>query len=278
MNKNIVYSLVDPRTNEPRYVGLSTRGLARPQAHAHRSRNGSTHRDNWIKQLQRLGLKYDIQILYESSTDEGLEEQEIYWIVEMKRRGHCLTNHTTGGEVNKIIDEVTRLKLSEAHKGKILSEEHKAIRESCKGKGLGIPLSEEHKQKLSEAHKGHIPSNLEQLHEMHRGRKRSPETCANISAALTGKKRGPQSPEHIEKRIAPLRGRKTGPKSEKTKSKISESLTGRKMDDEIKSKISASLKGKKHTDEHNAKVAAALKGKPLSKEHRAKLSAAKKGS
>lgn len=66
----------------------------------------------------------------------------------------------------------------------------------------GIPLSEETRLKMSAAKMGTIISSEQRkaVGDFHRGRKRKPETGARISAALTGRSTGPQSPEVVEKR------------------------------------------------------------------------------
>jgi hypothetical protein len=72
----------------------------------------------------------------------------------------------------------------------------------CDGGGVkGRKCSEEHKQKVSIAKKGKSSGN-------HLGRKRSAETCANISRGLTGIKKGPPSEETRRKISESLKKRK----------------------------------------------------------------------
>lgn len=78
----------------------------------------------------------------------------------------------------------TRLKLSEVHKGKSMSEEHKRkIAEALKGRRRHF--SEEHRQKLSQAKKGKPKSEetRRKMSEARRGKRMSEETKRKISEA-----------------------------------------------------------------------------------------------
>lgn len=68
----------------------------------------------------------------------------------------CEENHCEAnlGKPSYVRTPAIRAKLSRSHTGKKLSLEHRqAISKGCKGNGLGIPKSEEHKRKLSIAKK-----------------------------------------------------------------------------------------------------------------------------
>lgn len=96
MSKNIIYSLVDPNTNEVRYIGLSSHGLKRARAHFTNKReiNKKTHKATWIRSLLALKLQPKIVILEEVLDSKALPEREVFWIKQYKN----LTNHTEGGE------------------------------------------------------------------------------------------------------------------------------------------------------------------------------------
>lgn len=100
MSQNIIYGLVDPKTGQLRYVGKSMSGMTRPNEHytpSNLKKSEGTHKGNWIRQLQRLGLKPEIVVL-EECTDAGLLEQsEIFWISYFRFVGCELTNATNGG-------------------------------------------------------------------------------------------------------------------------------------------------------------------------------------
>ena len=138
-----------------------------------------------------------------------------------------------------------RRKISEANKGKKLSEEHKK-KISISGRGIKKnPRSEETKRKLSEANKG--------------------------------KKNGPPSEETKRKIGEANKGKKKGAPLEETKRKLSEANKGKKRSEEIKIKMSEAAKGKVFSKEHKRKLSEANKGKKLSEETRRKLSEAHKG-
>ena len=132
----------------------------------------------------------------------------------------------------KHLSKITRQKLSEAKKGKKLSEEHKRkISESTKG----ILKSEEHKQKLSETHKGEKcyafgkhPSEETRLKmsEAHKRENLSEATRLKKSKASKGNK-NPNFGKHP---------------SEVTRIKLSESHRGKTLSKEQKLKISEGMK------------------------------------
>lgn len=165
----IVYSLTDPETNEIRYVGMSTKGLDRPQ-----SRCYSGHCKNWHKSLKDKGLEPVIEIVQElpDTTPEAFEELcqlEMHWIAVYRELGCRLTNLTDGGEgkLGCKHSEEHRRKMSEAQKGRKFSDEHRRrLSEAQKGR----KLSDETKKRLSEAG---------------RRRKSSDETKKKLSESIT---------------------------------------------------------------------------------------------
>lgn len=96
----LIYGLVDPRTDEIRYIGKSCNGLTRPKAHGLPSclKKDCGHKGNWIRQLQSEGLEYRIAILEESTRAIDLADLESYWIAQGKGIRWRLTNLTAGGE------------------------------------------------------------------------------------------------------------------------------------------------------------------------------------
>jgi len=116
--------------------------------------------------------------------------------------------------------EKTRKKMSEAHKGKHLSEECKRkISEANKGRHF----SEEHKRKISEVQKG---------------RHHSEEVKRKISEALKGR-----VPWNKEKHL-----------SEETRKKMSEARKGHKVPEETRKKISEANKGHPVSDKTREKL------------------------
>lgn len=90
----LIYGLVDPRTNEIRYVGKTTQTLnKRLSQHLCSNKKHNPHKFNWINQLKTLNLKPTI-ILIESCNDKNWVEREKHYILTIEN----LTNITQGGE------------------------------------------------------------------------------------------------------------------------------------------------------------------------------------
>src|SRR5438552_2383132 len=107
--KFLIYALCDPRDNAIRYIGKSSNGLRRPQAHRYPSaRIDGTHRAKWLQALHLLGLRATIEIV-EVCSAISLNEAERFWIEEFRREGCKLTNHCDGGEgtAGRIVSDET---------------------------------------------------------------------------------------------------------------------------------------------------------------------------
>lgn len=92
-----IYGLIDPRTNELRYVGKSVRPIERLATHIREARSGSIlHSRRWIDGLTAVNLRPELLILEE--VDGDANECERFWIASMKLAGCSLTNRTIGGD------------------------------------------------------------------------------------------------------------------------------------------------------------------------------------
>jgi hypothetical protein len=240
MGELIVYSLVDPRTSEVRYVGLSSSGLRRPKKHQQPANLAKdyTHKGNWIRQLHGLGLSYLTRVLEEVGTKNELPAAEQKWIALGRDQGWPLTNITEGGEgsFGWVPTLVTRARMSAAQRGRTPSDEARARMSASWGPRRERGVSDESRAKMSAAQ---------------RGRKTSDETRARLSAVLKGR-------QH----------------SEEHKARNSASHKGHKPSDETRARLREARRGFKHTDETKAK----LKGRKLSDAVRAKMSAGHMGS
>lgn len=115
------------------------------------------------------------------------------------------------------------------------------------GSVLGIKRSEETKLRMSEAQKGRIISDehRKNISVAMTGKKRPPhseETIRKIRESNIGKIHGPQSDEAKAKKSKALKGRTRGPVSEETRRKLSESNSGKTPSLETRQKISESMK------------------------------------
>lgn len=133
--------------------------------------------------------------------------------------------------------------------------------------------SEETRKKIGFAARNISEVTREKIGAAHRGVKRSPEHCAKISMALTGKRASAETkeklraahlgrklpPEQREKIGAARRGRRHSPEAI---AKMSE--RSRNMSAETRQRISDAQRGVKKSPEFIAKVSAARRGKPWS--------------
>jgi group I intron endonuclease len=159
MRNTKIYGLLDPRTNEVRYVGKTIQTLeARLRKHISDKPKSNTYRFNWINQLKELNLKPTILIL-ELCDEKDWVEREKYWISYFEN----LTNLTTGGEGCDYFSEEIRDKISLNVKKawenddfrKRISEQRKIYwsnmenRKAHGNKLRGKPITDKHKDSIS---------------------------------------------------------------------------------------------------------------------------------
>lgn len=151
--KNYIYGLIDPRTNEVRYVGKTFSIERRVKEHtSEHSLKYRTRKNNWLKELLRAGFSPEVTILEECGED--WEDRERYWITQFPN----LTNGTEGGIGSKgheVSDEVRGTMAERNRKvwtGRKHSEEAKAKMAAAK---LGKKLPEEVRKKMSESQSKH---------------------------------------------------------------------------------------------------------------------------
>lgn len=180
---NIIYALVDPRTSSARYVGMSTRGSARPEEHLWMAQNGEhTHKASWIRSLDKLGLAYGIEVLEECETPEELPERERYWIKKLRAEGADLTNHTDGGEGLLNPDDSVRRKIAD----NMPPGHYQRAKERMLGNASwsGRKHTEESKRKI----RGWWTKEQRlQQSKRQKGRVKSREECRRLGRALKGK-------------------------------------------------------------------------------------------
>jgi hypothetical protein len=179
MKTTFIYELIDPRTNETKYIGKTNNPQNRLRKHINESERGViSYKNNWIKGLLESGLKPIFNVI-----DEVLLEEWSFWerfyISLYKSWNLKLTNLTEGGDTGPCLKgkkngmygrkhtSETKLKIGLINKGnkynlgKHLSKKTK-LKIGLANKGnkynLGRITSEETKNKISLANKGKIKS------------------------------------------------------------------------------------------------------------------------
>jgi len=164
-------------TNEVRYVGKTVSKLnVRLSKHKHRRNKNNSHKNNWLRLLERKGLLSKLRIIAIEKCEESLlTERERYWIQYFKDKGCDLTNVTSGGEVGSHgykHSEKAKQKIAQVarqHKGRKLTSVHKKnISKSLIGntRRLGKPCTEAQKQKISKARRGKSAWNKKKVMQM----------------------------------------------------------------------------------------------------------------
>jgi len=175
-----IYVLCDSREPDPiarvRYVGRSLEPERRLKLHQRAVLHGEhTRKACWMKAMQNAGGTVLLEVVATVPMAE-CDAAEIAWIAKYRALGALLTNHTDGGGgvLNPTPDTRVRMGLSaRGNKWRV-----------------GLKHGPEALAKMSACHKGrpmppHVKAALS-----------SPEARAKISAALTGRKRGPLTAEH----------------------------------------------------------------------------------
>ena len=207
----LIYALVDPRDDEVRYIGRSSNGLRRPQAHLVPSaRRTKSHKIHWINSLAEDGLLPRIEVLENFEEEKELNDAERFWIAQGKGLGWRLTNATKGGEggLGIIMSAETREKMGVSRRGKRRPPEVGAkVAAALRGR----TASEEARANMRAGWKNRAPATEEtraKIAAAHRGKRASAETRARMSAF---RKANPMTPEAIEKMRLSKTGKKHAP-------------------------------------------------------------------
>jgi predicted GIY-YIG superfamily endonuclease len=165
-----IYTLIDPTTNEIKYIGYTKNPKKRIWEHIRDAKKGiRTYKCEWIRSLLSKNSEPILEIMSEFDSHDKVLLEEIRLIKEFKESGSKLTNLTNGGDGQNGVklrkdhpiimwnkgrekSEETRRKLSISHKGKKLSSTH---REKLSKVKLGKKRTEEsinnQKMTMSEA-------------------------------------------------------------------------------------------------------------------------------
>ena len=97
MKDIIIYTLIDPRDNQVRYVGKTNNLKQRLSSHIYRAKSGVNSPIHcWIRKLLDLNLKPSISI-QEICNKDNWEEKERYWIEYYRGKYENITNISDGG-------------------------------------------------------------------------------------------------------------------------------------------------------------------------------------
>lgn len=227
MSLTKIYELIDPITNETRYIGKTKGSInKRFNSHIHDAINRSDRNayvQCWIKNIVNNGSKPIINLIDEVPTEEW-QFWEKYWIAQYKAWGVRLTNSTNGGDGTD---------------GYTYSQEYKDnVSKRMMGNSfrLGIPHDKESLKKISNASKKtwqneefrKFQSNLARLRM--KGVKKTEECKKKHSQ--TKKKLfdlGILEPWNKGKRGLQEAWNKGMPRTQETKDKISKILRDKKM-------------------------------------------------
>lgn len=115
--KYIIYGVIDPGTQELRYVGQSTNFKVRKTVYTMNYKNPGRRIETWVNSILAKGLKPEVEVIDEAKDLEELNYLEEFYIAYYKALGCRLVNHIAGGK-NVIPDEETRRKISVKNGGK----------------------------------------------------------------------------------------------------------------------------------------------------------------
>ena len=160
-----IYALIDPFTDEVRYIGKTIRPHERYVNQMNEKSN--THRCHWIQSLIAKGTKPK-QLILEAMPDScDWKPIERRWIKEAKRIGWNLTNGTSGGDGVQDLSPEVKAKMASTW--------------------IGRKHTEESKKKIGQASRGrkHTKAHLEKMSRIMTNREFSEETRKRISESVS---------------------------------------------------------------------------------------------
>lgn len=146
LNSVYIYALIDPESEEIRYIGKSIRPEQRLQNHINEPPT-NCHRSHWIQSLKVRGLRPELIIIEEIRGAWPWQESERYWIKRCLAAGMRLTNNTSGGDGVSDLPPETREKMRKTWLGrKHKPESVEKIRRAVRGR----KHTEKHRQHMSD--------------------------------------------------------------------------------------------------------------------------------
>jgi hypothetical protein len=112
-----VYALIDPRSDQLRYIGKALDVGQRDRNHFNQGKYERSRKGAWIRELRAAGLRPDLIVIEECTPDESATREK-YWIARARWRGIPLLNMKHGGQGRLNTSEETRARISASNKGK----------------------------------------------------------------------------------------------------------------------------------------------------------------
>jgi hypothetical protein len=218
-----IYKLIDPTTNQIRYIGQTDNIKRRYNDHISSSLNKNsssynTHKSSWVRKVVNNNLFPIIEVVEECNSLEQSNIRERYYIEKLTNEGYKLTNSYISDVTEFSLD--TREKMSNAKKGKTLEE--------IVGLEKSIELKEYYSEriKLNNPNKSNDPLVREKIRNTLREYFEDKENHWAYGLKMTD--------EHNEKlRIAKLNNPKNvgnrKPRTEEQKEKLRNSIKGTKI-------------------------------------------------
>lgn len=127
--RKIIYGLSCPFTKEIHYIGLSKKGMVRPESHMTKSHSKKIR--EWVSDLNNIGHKPNIVILENVSEFSNIENREYYYIQKFLNQGNILLNSskTKPEEIKESIKHIT-------NGGSDISDIPKFLKSKRKASGL----------------------------------------------------------------------------------------------------------------------------------------------
>jgi len=222
-----IYALIDPQTNEVRYIGKTIQTLKK-RLTQHLCDGNNTYKTNWIKKLKTNGLKPKIELI-ELVDDSEWVIREQYWISKYNN----LTNLTDGGESGAYFTDEILSKISKGVKNVWKNDEYRNNKIAKIKEYWSDP---ENRKKASERMKSRVfdydRTNIINMKKEQWKDDEYREKMSRQSKELW------QDDEYKEKVLGYLQ-------SDEHREIVSERFKGRKISNETKIKMSKSNKNKK---------------------------------
>ena len=164
----IIYKVTSPEGLV--YIGQTVKSLVRRKTgHCFRAKKGDRRHAFQIALLEHGFSAFQWKQIDAAETKEELDAKEKQWVAHYKPDDPAHGYNSTGGGIKTVYSPEARRKISEALKGRVITNEaRRKQREKMKGRHL----TAEHRRKISVALKGVKPS---------------PETCKKMSLAQKGR-------------------------------------------------------------------------------------------